>query len=263
MKTVHFISGMPRSGSTLLSNILAQNPRFHCTHTSGCMDVLFGVRNSWDKLIEHRAHPQPRAKSRGLKAILEAYHEAADQPVVFDKCRGWVAYIEMAEELLGRKAKILVPIRPLPDILASMERLHRETAKTTQPPGEADNYFSFQTQEGRCEYWCQGSNVVGLAYNRIKDAVQRGFRDRLHFVRFDELTRDPAAALRGIYDFLGEALFEHDFKHVEQVTYEDDSLHGYVGLHTIKPAVTFTPSRAVEIIGKELVKKYQAHSLDF
>jgi sulfotransferase len=227
------------------------------------MDVLFGVRNSWEQLIEHRAHPQPQTKRRALKAILNAYYESVEQPVVFDKCRGWVAYIEMAEDILGAKAKILVPIRPLPDILASMERLHRETAKTKQPPGEAENYFQLQTQEGRCEFWCQGANVVGLAHNRIKDAVQRGFRDRLHFVKFDELTRDPAGALRGIYDFLGEAAFAHNFNHVEQVTYEDDALHGYIGLHTIRPVVTFAPSRAIEIIGKELVKKYQAHSLDF
>jgi sulfotransferase len=28
---VHFISGLPRAGSTLLSAILAQNPRFHAS----------------------------------------------------------------------------------------------------------------------------------------------------------------------------------------------------------------------------------------
>jgi sulfotransferase len=262
MKAVHFISGMPRSGSTLLCNILAQNPRFHCTHTSGCMDVLFGVRNSWDKLIEHRAHPEPQTKKAVLRAILNAYYANIEKPVVLDKCRGWVAYIEMAEEILAAKAKILVPIRPLPDILASMERLHRETSKTRQPPAEAENYFQFQTQEGRCEYWCQGSNVVGLAHNRIKDAVQRGFRDRMHLVKFDELTRDPAGTLQRIYEFLGETPFKHDFDNVEQVTQEDDSLHGYVDLHTIKRKVVYTPSRAAEIIGRELVKKYQAHSLD-
>ncbi|MBD2040099.1 sulfotransferase, partial [Microcoleus sp. FACHB-672] len=31
---IHFISGLPRSGSTLLSAILRQNPRFHAGMTS-------------------------------------------------------------------------------------------------------------------------------------------------------------------------------------------------------------------------------------
>ena len=31
---IHFISGLPRSGSTLLAGILRQNPRFHAGMTS-------------------------------------------------------------------------------------------------------------------------------------------------------------------------------------------------------------------------------------
>jgi sulfotransferase len=39
MKKIHFINGMPRSGSTLLCNILAQNPKFHVTPTSYVAEV--------------------------------------------------------------------------------------------------------------------------------------------------------------------------------------------------------------------------------
>ncbi|MEX0598954.1 MAG: sulfotransferase [Candidatus Paceibacterota bacterium] len=52
MKRFFFISGLPRSGSTLLCNILAQNDElFVSKATSGCHDILFNVRNQWDKLI--------------------------------------------------------------------------------------------------------------------------------------------------------------------------------------------------------------------
>jgi sulfotransferase len=34
MSTVHFISELPRSGSTLLAALLRQNPRFHAAITS-------------------------------------------------------------------------------------------------------------------------------------------------------------------------------------------------------------------------------------
>src|SRR4051794_4991565 len=50
-----FISGLPRSGSTLLANLLAQNPRFHASATSGILDVVFGVRNHWDQLPQFQA----------------------------------------------------------------------------------------------------------------------------------------------------------------------------------------------------------------
>jgi len=55
--TIHFISGLPRSGSTLLANLLAQNPRYHSTATSGILEILFQVRNNWDKVAEFRAAP--------------------------------------------------------------------------------------------------------------------------------------------------------------------------------------------------------------
>ncbi len=261
MKKIHFISGLPRSGSTLLCNILAQNPRFHSTHTSGCLDVLFGVRNHWHGLIEHKAHPDDGKLLRVLRAILEAYHEL-DVPVVFDKSRGWTQYLGLAEEILGRRVKVLVPTRPIPDVLASMEKLHRETAKTRQPPGERENYFQMQTVAGRCENWMRPDGVVGLAHARIRNAIQCGFADRMYVVLFAELTKDPLSMLRGIYSFLGEEWFPHDFANVEQVTQEDDVLHGYSNLHTIREKVEFQPSRAVEILGPQLASQYSRYNLE-
>ena len=42
MATMHFISGLPRSGSTLLSALLRQNPRFQAG-MSGPLAGLFGA----------------------------------------------------------------------------------------------------------------------------------------------------------------------------------------------------------------------------
>src|SRR5262245_36279277 len=98
-KRFHFIAGLPRSGSTLLANILAQNPRFHATGTSGVLEVLFNVRNCWEGLGEFQAMPAEAgsaAKVRVLRGILESFHADTDRPVVFDKSRSWLAYLEMA-----------------------------------------------------------------------------------------------------------------------------------------------------------------------
>lgn len=249
-KTIHFVSGLPRAGSTLLCNILAQNPRFHATATSGIMDVAFGVRNSWDKHVEFQANPDDEAKLRVLRAILFSYYETVQQPVVFDKCRGWNSLLEMAELLLGRPAKMLVPVRDVRDVLASFERLHRKQAALHQPPHEAQNYFQFQTAEGRVQHWLNGDQQVGLAYNRIKDALRRGFGDRMYLVEFEKLTSEPEKEMERVYKFLGEEPFEHDFKHVEQVTWEDDAVHGYKDLHTIRKEVKPIEPRWPKVLGE-------------
>jgi sulfotransferase len=255
-KRFFFISGLPRSGSTLLCNILAQNPKFHATETSGCLDVLFGLRNVWNTLVEHRASPCPQRLQRVLRAAFEAYHAEQVKPVVFDKSRGWIAYLELIENVLEDKVKVLVPVRPVVDILTSFETLFRETAKVKQPPGEAENYFQFQTVAGRCEFWMRPDQPVGLALNRLGDVTRRGLQDRLHFVQFDRLTSNPKQKLKEIYDFLGEEYFEHNFDHVEQVTQEDDEIHGFVNLHKIRNKVEPVKSRAREVLGEEIIKRF-------
>lgn len=233
----YFISGMPRSGSTLLANILAQNPRFHTTSTSGIMDIMFGVRNSWDKLVEFQANPNDAAKLRVLRGILDSFYADIEKPIVFDKCRGWVSLLEMAEAVLGYKAKVLVPVRDVRDVLSSFEKLWRETSKDGQVPQESSNYFKFQTVQGRCDVWMSPDQPFGLAYNRVTDALVRGYKDRMYFIDFDDLTREPDRVFKAIYEFLGEEFYQHDFDNVKQVTWEDDSVHGFKGLHDIRSKV--------------------------
>jgi sulfotransferase len=248
-KTFHFLGGLPRSGSTLLCNILAQNPRFHTTSTSGVMDLMFMIRNNWNELVEFKATPNEPAKVRVLRGIMENFYEDIDKPVVFDKSRGWVAHLEMVEGVLGHKAKVIVPVRDIRDVLASFEKLWRRTSETKQIPQEKGNYIKFQTIEGRVEVWLQNNQPVGLSYNRIKDAITRGYKDRMLFVDFDKLTLDPKGQMKRIYDFLGEEYFEHDFDHVEQVTKEDDSVHGFVGLHDIKSKVEPIKTKWPTVLG--------------
>lgn len=247
---IHFVSGLPRSGSTLLCNLLNQNPRFYVTSTSGILDILFTVRNAWDGVLEFKASPNEEGKRRVLKGILESYYSDVQQPLIFDKSRGWLAYLEMAEMVLEREAKVLVPVRDLRDVIASFEKLWRKNSDSRQFGQEANNYFKWQTIEGRCEIWCSQEQPVGIAYNRIKDAIQRGFKDRLHFVPYEELTAYPAKTMAKIYSFLEEQTpFVHNFDTIEQTVFEDDLIHGIPDLHTIRTAVEPQQSQWQEILG--------------
>lgn len=255
-KQIHFIGGLPRAGSTLLCNILAQNPRFHVTSTSGILEVLFSIRSKWNQIPEFKASPNEQGKLDVLKGALNGYFDSIEQPVVFDKSRGWLGHLEMAELILERKAKVLVPVRNVAEVIADFEKLWRSNTGLRQFGQEQNNYAQWQTVEGRCEIWARSDQPVGIAYNRIKDAFARGFADRMHLVPFLDLTHHPAETLDGIYDFLGLPRFKHNFDHVEQVTHEDDEAYGIPSLHTIRPKVEPDPMRAETIIGKELAEKY-------
>jgi len=258
MKKFFFISGLPRSGSTLLCNILAQNDNvFVSKATSGCHDVLFGIRNQWDKLIEHQAEGVDYEQlKRVLQSVLNSYH-STDKNTIVDKGRGWLSLIEMAEFILGYVPKIIVPVRNVSEILSSFEKLWRNSTGQSQWLFEQGDYIKSQTVEGRCDIWASGSQPVGLAYNRVKDAISRGYKNNLLFVEFDDLTTKPAQTLKRVYDYLELPYYQHNFNNVEQYTKEDDEgVHRIPNLHKIKPVVVPVPHDSDKILGKFLVDKY-------
>ncbi len=247
----YFISGLPRSGSTLLANILAQNPKFHATGTNGILDVMFQVRNTWNEHIEFQASPNYAAELRVLRGILDSFFADVEKPVVFDKSRGWLSELEMLEAVLGRRVKVLVPVRDLRAVVSSFEKLWRKNAPYNQLGQARSNYFRFQTVQGRVALFLRSDQPIGLAYNRIVDALNRGFADRLFFVDFDDLTRDPQRTMKQIYEFLEEPYFDHDFNTVEQVTSERDEVHGLQDLHKIRSRVAPVEPDWQKVIGQE------------
>lgn len=241
-KHIYFLAGLPRSGSTLLANILAQNPRMYVTPTSGIVDMLVQVRNAWDRNDAFQAANRQLSeeiKERVLKAMLQAYFAHAGQPVCIDKNRYWSEFLEMGAALVGGrdKVKVIVTVRDLRDVLASFERLYRKTSALGQLHQEADLVLKFKTALGRVETFIDDGQPVGRAYNAIRDAVTRGWADCMHFVEYEDLTRRPEKTLTDIYRFLGEEGCEHDFNNVDQVTFEDDFVYGFKDLHQIRAQV--------------------------
>ncbi len=241
-KTIHMVAGLPRSGSTLLMNILGQNPEFYVTPTSGILDILLQVRNSWDKNSAFRAMDAEESediKRNVLKAILHTYFEHVEQSICFDKNRGWPGYLEMMAELCGGKSniKVLLTVRDLRDVVASFERLHRKTAALGLTHQEYADPKKFRTAIGRLETFIDQDQPVGRAFNIIRDAYTRGWSDQIYIVEYDRLTSNPKDTMMSIYNFLGHPIFEHNFNDVKQLTIEDDSVHGFKELHTIRQQV--------------------------
>lgn len=241
-KRIFFLAGLPRSGSTLLANILAQNPEIFVTPTSGIVDMLVQVRNSWDRNDAFQAADRKQSeetKLRVLRAMLQAYFADAEQAVCIDKNRYWSEFLEMGSALVGGRnnVRVIVTVRDLRDVLASFEQLYRKTSALGQIHQEANLALKFKTSLGRVETFIDDAQPVGRAYNAIRDAVTRGWKDCMHFVDYDDLTKHPKETLAGIYQFLGEEPCEHNFEKVEQVTFEDDFVYGFKDLHQIRPEV--------------------------
>jgi sulfotransferase len=242
IKRIYFLAGLPRSGSTLLANILAQHRQIYVTPTSGIVDMLVQVRNAWDLNDAFQATDRrlnEANKERVLRAMLEAYFAHSDRAICIDKNRFWPEFLEMAAALVGgrEQIKVIVTVRDLRDVLASFEQLFRKTSAFGQVQTDPAAAVKFKTAQGRVETFIDAAQPVGRAYIAIRDALTRGWKDRMHFVDYDDLTRQPKQTLADIYRFLDETAHDHDFDRVEQATFEDDFVYGFKDLHLIRPQV--------------------------
>src|SRR4051812_10832264 len=97
---VHFISGLPRSGSTLLAAILRQNPRFEAGMSSPIGSLFMGMQNSMSRRNEAAVFISEDQKRELLKGIFDNYYYAIHPyKLVFDTNRAWCSKLPTLVQL--------------------------------------------------------------------------------------------------------------------------------------------------------------------
>src|SRR5688500_15568304 len=98
--SLHFISGLPRSGSTLLSALLMQNPRFHAGISSPVNMIFTSMQRALSGANEAVSFVDDGQRERLLRGVFEAYyHELLDHKVVFDTGRIWCSKLHVLLKL--------------------------------------------------------------------------------------------------------------------------------------------------------------------
>lgn len=253
MKTIFFQSSLPRAGSTLLQNILGQNPQIYVTPTSGVLELLYAARANYTHSPEFKAQNADLMK-RGFLSFCNAgllgfYESITDKPYVVDKSRGWGIHYNFLN-LFYPNPKIICMIRDLTDIFSSFEKKFRENSHLDSNIVKHSELKGTSTEK-RFTIW-ENSVPIGLALERLRQIINEGTAQYILFVKYENLTRNPREEINRIYSFLGLPQFEHDFDNISQITQEDDSVYGIFGDHTIQRRVVFHPSSSEIILGKEL-----------
>jgi len=220
-KTLHFLSGIPRSGSTVLAAILNQNPETHVSTTSGLVHALDGLANTWHSAgLLNENDPERKKLAQTMRGMIDAFYEETDKPVIIDKGRGWPIPVIMGamSQVLGHAPKIIATVRPVPDCMASFVRVAK--------PENLDEFM----------YSGQLADHLKAAYISLQQGHE-AMPDNFLFVEYDNLLADPKTQLDRIHEFLGLAPFEYDLSNIDgtSVKEDDENLHGYAGMHDIKP----------------------------
>ncbi len=166
--SIHFISGLPRSGSTLLAALLKQNPALHANMTSplGAMvGTLLGDMSVGNESSIFFNQAQREAVLRGVFASY--YDTLGSGRTAFDTNRGWAARIELLTQLFP-EAKMICCVRPIPWIIDSVERLIR---KNSFELSKIFNLDANGTVYTRAAGLMSDTGLIGFALAALKQAM--------------------------------------------------------------------------------------------
>ena len=174
MKTFYFMAGLPRSGSTLLSTLLNQNPKFYSGPSSPVLGSMYAVEENFTTNELYTGYPKPDQVKEIIGSIPHHFYSDIEEPVVFDKNRAWTARVPYIEGYIGQQAKILVPVRRVDEIIASMlTMIHRNPFQEGQDRINFVDEYLVKTNTpindyNRCMHLINPDGIVYESLNAIK-----------------------------------------------------------------------------------------------
>lgn len=230
----HFISGLPRSGSTLLASILQQNPKFH-TDIASPLNAIVEQHLHTDSFGFNKVITPDKTKKL-IQAAFDIIYEDVDKEVIFDTNRCWTGKLEILRDIFP-DAKVICCVRDIKSILNSFEHVYRKNVYE----GNSNLYGpDAQTVYSRSQQLVHPGGVLGVGLTWLKQGIHSEFKDMLYIVEYDDLVDDTEAVIESIYTLLNLEPFEHDFGDLKNIsdTEKVDSELSLPGLHEIRSSVS-------------------------
>ena len=224
------LSGLPRSGSTILSAILDQNPLIHAEGNSAVCQFIWDIHQTGTV----HANEQLKGNNRTgtLKDIIEQipkiYYKdiPAGKKIVVDKCRSWTmaANVELLRKYIDPEIKIIVLERSVMAIMQSFMKLYKK-----------NNWSDANIHKVLTAILEPSVEPVMRSIDGINMAKNSPERDKTFlFIQYDDLIAKPAETIDRIYAFCGWEPYAHQFENIVNRHPENDDFYNLKGFHDIR-----------------------------
>ena len=265
------MAGLPRTGSTVLGEILNQNENIHVSPASPLSEVIGEVYAKWRmNTVTLKAYKHPDQLPNVWRAIRQGFYQHRPEPCIIDKSWAWHMNdaIDGARAVLGEEMKVICTVDDIADCLASFIMLMRSNPDYVS---YIDDYLRNQrlelTDANRCIAMMDPNiaTSVGWCYENLKQAWMGKNRNNLLLIERADLVRNPGDVLEKIYAFLEIPELAiwgdnqtHYFDRIEkEITEDDGAAYGIPDLHKLGPKLRDRSWKAKDVLGNQLFFKYK------
>jgi sulfotransferase len=220
------VTGLPRAGSTLLCQLLAEHPDINCEgHSSPLCNTLLGIRRmiSDDSFmlsqLDHAFDRSYAHLTTAMQGFLRGWYQDCTQALVIDKNRAWLHAIELLLHIQP-EAKLIVCVRELGQVYGSIEAQHQKTILL-----DFIDHLADYDRMGRADMLFAKDKAIGaplISLHAVAD-LPKAVQERLYIVRFEDMIERPVACMSHIYQWLGLAPFEIKPDQLHCAAHESDS----------------------------------------
>ena len=235
-KTYHFLAGLPRSGNTMLSALLNQNPKFYSSPISALGPLIYsmiqtGTHETYTRNIENVYRTESLFRS-----IFDVYYSEIDRPIIFDRAKQWGYDWSMAffREYLTKTPKIIFTTRDIDEILASFISVNNGYLDPKNIIGLNDE----DIKNVICDNLMQDDQEIMQSMSALKNLLLEENKNCLHIVEYNDLVFDPETSMARIYEFLGLEYYQHDFNNIIKIESDNDSAIGLPhDMHNVEKSI--------------------------
>lgn len=248
--TLLFLSGLPRSGSTLLGSLLSQHPNIYVTPTSPLSDLLCLIDKNFSELDIQYTYDKKNIVHNTYSSILDNFYNHIPKQIIIDKHRAWPRNIDSIRKFTGKEPKVICTNRRISEIISSYVSL---IEKNRSENNFIDNHLRNDgkeiTTDNRVEYLWRF--YVSDPYESVVFGLNN-FRKNIHLVDYNDLVSDPKNELLKIYQFLEVDNYDHHFDNIINTCAEEkDFAWGIENLHKIRSKLEKISPNPEEVIGEQ------------
>ena len=241
---------MPRSGNTLFTSIMNQNPEIAVTANSITLEImkkLFLLKS----IDVFQNFPDEQSLDNVMDEVYNLYYKSWNYKVIID--RGPVctpSNLMVMRKHFKKPIRCIVLVRDLLDVLASYIKWFE-----TEPTSFLNQY---KTLDEKLSQIMNKNGAVAKELMSIQYLLQHP--EMAVFIKYDDLVQNPEQDLRKVYTFLNLSYFPHYFTNLQQIMVNGISYNdGIVGknMHTIRTEkIMKVENEYKKLIPERFIKKY-------
>ena len=256
-----YLAGLPRTGSTVLGTLLSQHPNVYSSRTSCLRDMMNQVKGFSLGESPYYDRKDPKSPCWGImRGMLYGAYEHVAEEIVVEKDRGWASDVSLIRKLTGCEPRILSPVRPIPEIIASFILISQKIGKQSKIEdelrlaGRESNPWSLSRV-----IW---EKYIYANYRVFKSGYEQD-PDCFLLLEYEDIVSNPKETMGAICEYLHIPTFTPGTTGLVNPNKENDAIYGIPGLHDVKPELKRTSPPAQEVLGEECYNFWANLNLEF